>query len=164
MRSFFSKLKNLQVETRFDPLSKKIYSVDASIFEVEPLGVVLPKNKEDLIQTVQIAAEYNIAVIPRGAATGITGGCLGTGLIIDMSKFFNHVLEINIEEEYAICQPGVVQDRLNEALAPFGYCLGPDTSTGNRATLGGMLANNAAGARSLHYGRMVDAIESVDLI
>lgn len=163
MKSFIAKLKNLQGETRFDPLSRKIYSVDASIFEVEPIGVVLPKNKQDLIDTLHIAAEHNIPVIPRGAATGITGGCLGQGLIIDLSKFLDRILEINIEEEYAICEPGVVQDRLNEALSPFGYRLGPDTSTGNRATLGGMLANNSAGARSLYYGRMVDCIDSVEL-
>lgn len=163
MRSFIAQLKNLEGETRFDLLSRKIYSVDASIFEVEPLGVVLPKTKQALIDTLHIAAEYNIPVIPRGAATGITGGCLGTGLIIDHSKFLNRILEINIQEEYAICEPGVVQDRLNEALSPFGYRLGPDTSTGNRATLGGMLANNSAGARSLYYGRMVDCIDSVEL-
>lgn len=163
MRSFIEQLQNLEGETRFDLLSRKVYSVDASIFEVEPTGVFLPKTKQALIDSLQIAAEHSIPVIPRGAATGITGGCLGSGLIIDLSKFLNRILEVNIEEEYAICEPGVVQDRLNEALSPFGYRLGPDTSTGNRATLGGMLANNSAGARSLHYGRMVDCIDSVEL-
>lgn len=163
MRSLIQQLKNTQAEIRFDTLSKKIYSVDASIFEIEPLGIVLPTTKQDLINILKIASEHRIPVIPRGAATGITGGCLGQGLIIDLSKFLNRILEINIEQEYAICEPGVVQDRLNEALSPFGYRLGPDTSTGNRATLGGMLANNAAGARSLYYGRMVDCIESIEL-
>jgi len=164
MEQLFQKLKNkLKGEVRFDPLSRKIYSVDASIFEVEPLGIIIPTDKEDLLTAMRIAAEHNIPITPRGAATGITGSCLGRGLIIDTSQYLNHILEINIEEEYAICEPGVVQDRLNEALSPFGYRLGPDTSTGNRATIAGMLANNSAGARSLRYGRMVDHIDTVEL-
>jgi FAD/FMN-containing dehydrogenase/Fe-S oxidoreductase len=84
-------------------------------------------------------------------------------VIVDLSKYLNRIIEINIDQEYAICEPGVVQDNLNNALASFGYRLGPDTSTGNRATLGGMLANNSAGAHSLHYGRMVDHVEGVEL-
>lgn len=164
MEALATELKqHIRGDIHFDTLSRKIYSVDASIFEIEPLGIVIPKDKQDLIQILQIAAKHRVAAIPRGAATGITGGCLGHGLIIDVSKYLNHILEINIEKEYVVCEPGVVQDRLNDALLPFGYRLGPDTSTGNRATIGGMLANNAAGARSLHYGRMVDQVESVEL-
>jgi len=164
MTTLYETLKqNLQGDVHFDELHKTIYSVDASIFEVKPVGVVLPKNKEDLLLAMCIAAEHHTPVIARGAATGITGGCLGKGLIIDTSKYLNRILEINIDEEYVICEPGVVQDRLNEALAPYDYRLGPDTSTGNRATLGGMLANNAAGSRSLYYGRMIDHVEEVEL-
>lgn len=150
-------------EVRFDSLSRQIYSIDASIYEVEPLGVVIPKTEEDVFQTLKIAQDENVSVIARGAATGITGGCLGKGLIVDVSKYLNQIIEINYQEEYAICEPGVVQDRLNEALSANGYRLGPDTSTGNRATIGGMLANNAAGARSLHYGKMVDHVQAVEL-
>jgi FAD/FMN-containing dehydrogenase/Fe-S oxidoreductase len=155
---------SLKGDVHFDPITKKVYSVDASIFEVEPLGVVLPKNKEDLIQTVRLAKQFNIPLTVRGAATGITGGCLGRGLIIDVSKYLNQIQEINLEKGYVICQPGVVQDALNTKLAPFGFRLGPDTSTGNRATLGGMLGNNAAGSRSLRYGKMVDHVQSVELL
>ncbi len=164
MNECFRELKEtLKSEVRWDSITRKIYSVDASIFEVEPLGVVLPETQEELILTLQIAAKHHVPVIARGAATGITGSCLGRGLIIDISKYLNQIIEINIEEEYAICEPGVVQDRLNEALSPFGYRLGPDTSTGNRATIGGMMANNSAGARSLRYGRMVDHVEMIEL-
>ena len=165
MDKIFKQLKeSISSEVRNDALTRKIYSIDASIYEVEPLGVVLPRTKHDLISTMKIAAEHHIPVIARGAATGITGGCLGKGIILDTSKYLNTIHEINIEKEYAICDPGVVQDKLNEVLSPFGYRLGPDTSTGNRATLGGMLNNNSAGARSLRYGSMLGAIEEVDLV
>lgn len=164
MNALFQALKEaIKGEVHHDSVTCTIYSVDASIYEIKPIGVVIPKDKEDLITTLKIAAEFGIPVTPRGAATGITGSCLGHGLIIDTSKYLNHILEINIEKGYAICEPGVVQDRLNEALAPYGYRLGPDTSTGNRATLGGMLANNSAGARSLFYGCMVDHVTEVEL-
>lgn len=151
-------------EVHFDAIHKHVYSVDASIYEVLPIGIVIPRNKKALLDAIRIAHEYQTPVIARGAATGITGGCLGKALIIDTSKYLNRILEINYEEEYVICEPGVVQDRLNEALSSRGYRLGPDTSTGNRATLGGMLANNAAGARSLLYGTMADHVKAVELI
>jgi len=151
-------------ELRFDAVSKVAYSVDASIYQVEPLGIVIPKTKRDIIAAVKIANQHNVPVIARGAATGITGGCIGHGLIIDTSKYLNKILEVNYDEEYVICEPGVVQDRLNEVLSSQGYRLGPDTSTGNRATIGGMLANNAAGARSLLYGTMADHVEAVELV
>lgn len=165
MQEFEKELRaNIEGELRFDLPSRAIYSVDASIYEVQPLGVALPKSFSDLLSILKIAAAYNVPVVPRGAATGITGGCLGTGLIIDLSKFLNNILEINIKEEYALCEPGVIQDQLNSALASYGYRLGPDTSTGNRATLGGMVANNSAGARSLKYGTMADHLLAVELL
>jgi len=151
-------------EIRFDEISCHVYSVDASIYEIKPIGIVLPRTKEALITAVTIANRHRIPVIARGAATGITGGCLGHGLIIDTSKYLNRILEINIEKGYAICEPGVVQDDLNAAVAAYGLRLGPDTSTGNRATLGGMLANNAAGAHSLLFGQMADHVEEIELI
>src|SRR4051812_3561734 len=105
--------ENISGDVCFDQISRKIYSVDASIYEIEPLGVVLPKNLSELKICVDIARAHAVAVIPRGAATGITGGCLGKGLIIDTSKYLNQILEINFEEEYAVCEPGVIQDQLN---------------------------------------------------
>lgn len=158
-----SLLQNTQAEVYFDAIHKQAYSVDASIYEIEPTGIVIPKSKEDIQQIIHIANEFKISLIPRGAATGITGSCLGYGLIVDTSKYLNRILEINYEEEYVICEPGVVQDELNKALAAKGYRLGPDTSTGNRATVGGMLANNAAGAHSLLYGKMIDHILEVEM-
>ncbi|MFI5343713.1 MAG: FAD-binding and (Fe-S)-binding domain-containing protein, partial [Chlamydiales bacterium] len=133
-------------------------------FEVMPLGIVIPQTKKELARAVEIAHQFHLPVTVRGAATGITGGCLGRGLIIDTSKYLNRILHIDLDKQEALCEPGVIQDELNRQLSPSGYRLGPDTSTGNRATLGGMLANNAAGARSLHFGRMVDQIVSTELI
>ncbi len=164
MSDFLSELKrHAKGELRSDPISRRAYSVDASIYEVEPLAILQPIDNEDVATALAIAAKHNIPLTARGAATGITGGCLGSGLILDLSRHMNQIVSINLEEQYAICQPGVIQDDLNRALAPHGYRLGPDTSTGDRATLGGMLANNAAGARSLRYGSMVDHILEVAL-
>lgn len=165
MKNLEYELKNsIQGEVYFDDITRHVYSVDASIFEIEPLGIVIPKSKQDLQQTIELAAHYHIPLTVRGAATGITGGCLGQGLILDLSKYLNRILAIDIDKQYVICEPGVIQDDLNRALASSGYRLGPDTSTGNRATLGGMLANNAAGARSLRYGKMSDHVKSVELL
>jgi len=151
-------------EIRDDLFTKRAYSVDASIFEIEPVAVATPKDLSDLKRCVEACSKFNTPLIARGAATGITGGCLGRGLIVDLSKYFNHIIEINYDQEYAIVEPGVVQDTLNCALSAKGYRLGPDTSTGDRATIGGMLANNSAGARSLRYGKMADHVEEVELL
>ncbi len=154
---------HLEGEVRFDLMSRRAYAVDASIYEVEPVGVVVPRHRQDLHHAVQLATAEKVPLIARGAATGITGGCIGSGLILDTAQHMNRILEINLEEEWVRCEPGLVQDRLNDALAPDGYRLGPDTSTGNRATIGGMIGNNAAGSRSLRYGKMVDHVLEVEL-
>lgn len=153
----------IQGEVRFDEVTRRAYSVDASIYEVMPLGVVTPKSTNELLAVMAIAKKHRVPIIARGAATGITGGCIGPGIIVDLSKYLRSIIEINVEQEYVICQPGVVQDEFNAAISSQGYRLGPDTSTGNRATIGGMLANNAAGARSLRYGKMVDHVLEVTL-
>lgn len=164
MEDFFKDLKNVrEAEIHFDEIHKRIYSVDASIYEIEPIAIAIPKEKHALVHILKIAKKHQVAVIPRGAGTGLTGGCIGKALIIDLSKYLNKILKINIEEEYVIVEPGLVQDQLNKALAPFGYRLGPDTSTGNRATVGGMLGNNSAGARSLYYGKTIDHVKEVEL-
>ncbi|HRD56238.1 MAG TPA: FAD-binding oxidoreductase, partial [Parachlamydiaceae bacterium] len=163
MNSLIEELKGTEAEIHFDEVHKRIYSVDASIFEIVPIGIAIPKTKDALLQILKIAKKHKIAVIARGAATGIAGGCIGKALIIDLSKYLNNILSLNIEEEYAVVEPGVVQDQLNASLKLFDYRLGPDTSTGNRATIGGMAANDSAGARSLHYGKMDQHLLEVEL-
>ncbi len=165
MDPILSELANQSTcEIRTDQVSRCVYSVDASIYEVKPSAVIIPRTKSDIVKVAQMAFKHNIPLTPRGAATGITGGCLGTGWIVDTSKYLSNILEVNFEQEYAVIEPGVIQDHLNGALSQNNYRLGPDTSTGNRATLGGMVANNAAGARSLRFGKMVDHVQSVELI
>lgn len=164
MNDFLKEFQNTTCEVRLDAISQAIYSVDASIYEIKPKAIVLPKNRADLIAAVKIAYKNDLAITPRGAATGITGACLGNGVILDTSKYLNDILEINIAAKTVSIEPGVIQDHLNEALFSHGYRLGPDTSTGDRATIGGMAANNAAGARSLFYGTMSDAVIEIELV
>lgn len=165
MQALTEKLKRqVDGEVLTDTFSKKIYSTDASIYLVEPLGVFYPKHEEDVLRAVELADQYEVPLIPRGAATGTAGGCLGSGLVIDFSKYMNKILAIDPETKIAVCQPGVVQESLNDAVRPYGLRLGPNTSTGNRATLGGMVAANSAGAHSLRYGMMEDAMVGVELI
>ena len=156
--------KRITGDVRADLFSKNAYAIDASIYQIQPLVIVLPRSTEDVRTTVSIGNKYNIPIIPRGAGTGITGGCLGRAIIVDFSKYMNRILDINYDDEYVICQPGVVQDQLNRELMEAGYRLGPDTSTGNRATIGGMLGNNSSGAHSMRYGKMVDNVLSVELL
>lgn len=151
------------IEALFDPVSLRAWSVDASIFQIEPLGVTFPKTNDEILKTLKIAKELSTPIIPRGAATGISGGCLGLGIVIDVSKYLSKVLEINTKKEWVRVQPGVVLDDLNQLLQEKGYRLGPETSTSNRATLGGMAANNASGASSIRFGQMSDAIMEATL-
>lgn len=145
-------------EFRNDPLSKKIYATDASLFEIDPFGVMIPKSTEALLASVRAVCKQGIAVIPRGAATGVTGGCIGNGVIFDTSKYLNRILSIDPKKRTVTCEPGVVLRDLNKALLPYGLQIGPDTSTENRATIGGMVGNNAAGMYSIRYGNMSEHI------
>ncbi len=152
------------MEWRRDPANRKAYAVDASIFEIEPEAICIPRSTADIVEAVLYAKEHDLPISARGAATGIAGGCLTDGILIDTSQHLDQILEINPDEKWARVQPGVVQDTLNEAVAPHGLRLGPDTSTGNRATIGGMVANNSSGAHSLRWGTMIDHILDVQLV
>ena len=155
-RELQEKLKNnFSGELLLDSVSRRVYSIDASIYMIQPTAVAIPRSKDDLQAIITEAAQLAIPIVPRGAGTGISGGCLGAGIVVDCSHM-RRILEINEEEAWARCEPGVVQDQLNSAVLPLGKCLGPDTSTGSRATIAGMVANNSAGAHSIRYGKMVD--------
>ncbi|MEE9147554.1 MAG: FAD-binding and (Fe-S)-binding domain-containing protein, partial [Candidatus Tectomicrobia bacterium] len=150
--------KQIAGEVRFDAFSKMLYSTDASMYQIEPLGVVIPRHADDVVAALTVAREHGVPVLPRGGGTGLAGQTVGEALIIDMSPSMHQILELNPEEHWAWVQPGVVQDQLNAYLRPHGFLFGPDTSTSNRATLGGMIGNNSAGARSVLYGKTIDHV------
>ncbi|MBI3998405.1 MAG: FAD-binding protein [Armatimonadetes bacterium] len=152
---------SIKGEVRFDPFSRVLYSTDASIYQVLPVGVVLPKDEEDIATTLRLCAEEGIPVLPRGAGTSLAGQSIGRAVVIDCSKYMDRILEVDPGSGSVRVQPGVVQDVLNGALAPHRFRLGPDTATSNRATLGGMIGNNSCGARSIVYGKMVDHVLSL---
>ena len=152
----------LQGEARFDPFSRAVYSTDASNHLIRPLGVVIPKVEEDLFSIVETAARLGVPVIPRGGGTGLAGQTLGPAVIIDCSKHLNRIFAIDSERQEAEVGPGVVYATLNRAAARVGLQFGPDPASGDRATLGGMLANNATGAHSIRYGMSSDNILSID--
>jgi len=149
---------------RFDPISRTLYSTDASIYQIMPLGVVLPRSAEDIAATLRIAREAGVPVLPRGAGTSLAGQAIGRAVILDCSRYMDRILEVDPAARWARVQPGVVQDALNLAASPYGLRLGPDTATSNRATLGGMMGNNSCGARSLVYGKTGDHVQELRVL
>ncbi len=151
-------------EVRFDHFSRVLYSTDASIYQIMPLGVVLPVDAEDVAAALRVCADAGVPVLPRGAGTSLAGQTVGRAVVLDFSRHMNAIMGIDPDRREVRVQPGVVQDELNLALAPVGLRLGPDTATSNRATLGGMIGNNSCGARSIVYGKMVDHVRSLRLL
>ena len=145
-------------EVRFDIVSRALYSTDASVYRIQPLGVVIPKTRSDIVRTLEICRKHRVSVTLRGGGTSQAGQAIGEGIQIDISKYFNRLLEVNAEERWARVEPGIVLDELNAQLAPRGLRFAPDISTASRATLGGMMANNSAGARSVLYGKTIDHV------
>jgi FAD/FMN-containing dehydrogenase/Fe-S oxidoreductase len=156
--------KHIAGEVRFDDTSRHLYATDASHYQVQPLGVVIPKTTDDLNATVQIAADLGIPITARGGGTSLTGQSIGPGVVIDCSKYLHAIGEVDVSGRRVRVQPGVVLDQLNRELARFGLTFGPDVATASRATLGGMIGNNSAGARSVVYGQTVDHIHSLSTI
>jgi FAD/FMN-containing dehydrogenase/Fe-S oxidoreductase len=148
----------IEGEVRFDRLSRALYSTDASVYQIQPAGVVIPRNRDDIVRAVSIAAEFHCPVTLRGGGTSQAGQAIGEGLQIDVSKHCNRILEVNQEGRWARVEPGIVLDELNAQLASLGLRFAPDISTASRATVGGMMANNSAGARSVLYGKTIDHV------
>ena len=140
---------------RFDPMTRLLYSTDASIYQIEPVGVVIPRHKGDVHAVIELANRYNVPLLPRGGGTSLAGQTVGKAIVLDFSPHMNQLLEVNREEMWCRVQPGLVQDELNALVRPHGLLFGPDTSTSNRATVGGMIGDNSAGAHSIAYGLTV---------
>jgi FAD/FMN-containing dehydrogenase len=156
--------RHISGEVRFDSVSRALYSTDASVYQIEPLCVVVPRGREDVVQTVQIATRHGVSITARGGGTSQAGQAIGAGVLIDTSKYLNRVLEVNVTERWARIEPGVVLDELNTQLKPHGLRFAPDISTASRATVGGMIANNSSGARSVLYGKTIDHVLELDVV
>ena len=147
--------RELEGEVLFDAFSRGRYATDASIFQVEPVGVVVPRSDEDALRALEIAADAGVPILPRGGGSSQCGQTVGEALVVDNSKHLNRLLELDAEGRTAWVQPGIVLDQLNAGLRRHGLWFPVDVSTAAQATLGGMTGNNSCGARSLHYGNMV---------
>ncbi len=154
--------KRLEGDVRFDRYSRLLYATDASIYEIEPIGVVLPRHKGDVQAVIEVANRFAVPVLPRGGGTSLAGQTVGHAIVLDFSKYMNRVLEVNREELWCRVQPGLVQDELNAHVKSMGLLFGPDTSTSNRATIGGMIGNNSAGAHSIAYGKTLDHVLEIN--
>jgi len=148
----------LEGEIQTDDLHKTLYATDASVYREIPAGVVFPKSPADLVAIVHFAQKNNLSTIPRTAGTSLAGQCVGTGIVIDFSKHFTEIVEINTQEGWVKVQPGVIRDELNAALKPLGFFFGPNTSTANRCMMGGMVGNNSCGSTSIRYGTTRDKL------
>ncbi|MYK89826.1 MAG: FAD-binding oxidoreductase, partial [Acidobacteria bacterium] len=145
-------------EVRFDAVSRALYSTDASVYQIQPLGAAVVRSREDVLAALECARAHGCSVTARGGGTSQAGQAIGAGLQIDTSKYFNRVLEVNVEERWARVEPGIVLDELNAQLAPHRLRFAPDISTASRATIGGMISNNSSGARSVRYGKTIDHV------
>jgi FAD/FMN-containing dehydrogenase/Fe-S oxidoreductase len=156
--------RELKGEVLFDAFSRGRYSTDASIYQIEPLGVAAPRDKEDVAAALQIAREEGVPVLPRGGGTSQCGQTVARALVLDCSKYMQDVVAFDAEARRVKVQPGVVMERLNARLRPHKLWFPVDVSTGDRATIGGMTANNSCGSRSIRYGNMVHNVRAVDAI
>ncbi len=164
-KQLYSKLRQLISSPVYDDdLSLAMYSSDASIYQIRPACVVCPKNTADIVRVVRFAAHKGMPIHVRGAASGLAGESLGRGIVLDMSRFMNHIIDIDTEGATVTVEPGVVLDVLNRELAKTGRQIGPDPASGSRATIGGMIGNNATGAHSIQYGYISRYIKSLEVV
>lgn len=151
-------------EVRFDEMTRGLYSTDASVYQIEPLGVVFPRDHADVVAAVQVAARHRVPILPRGGGTSLSGQSVARALVLDLSRHMHHILRIDPEQQLARIEAGVVLQQLNTALRPHRLQFGPDVSTASRAALGGMIGNNSAGSHSLIYGKTIDHIKELRVV
>jgi FAD/FMN-containing dehydrogenase/Fe-S oxidoreductase len=145
-------------EVRFDHSSRMLYSTDASNYQIEPVGVVIPKSLDDAHAAVELASSHGVPILPRGGGSSLAGQCVGAALVIDFSKYLSRVLDLDVDARRVTVEPGINLDLLNKQLKPTGLMFGPDPSSSNRATVGGVVGNNSAGAHSILYGMTADHV------
>ncbi len=161
----FEALSNaLSGELKYDTSTLLQYATDASAYREVPLAVALPKTKTDIVTLIIFAKENNLSLIPRAAGTSLAGQVVGNGIVLDISKYWGKIIEINTENQWVKVEPGVILDELNMALKPYGLFFGPETSTSNRCMMAGMVGNNSCGSHSLIYGSTRDHLISLKMI
>ena len=154
----------LDGELYYDQLMRTLYATDASVYKEFPLAVALPKHKGDVQKLIAFANTHGTSLIPRAAGTSLAGQCVGEGIVVDVSKYMNQIIELNEEESWVKVQPGVIRDELNHYLKPYGLFFGPNTSTANRCMIGGMVGNNSCGTTSIVYGSTRDHVLELEVL
>src|ERR1043166_944855 len=148
----------------FDNLTRQLYATDASIYQIEPVGVAFPRSARQASSIIEAAAQAGVSVIPLGAGPSVVGGAIGDGLVIDFARYNREISDLDLARRTVRVGPGVVLDQLNKFLRPHGFCFGPDVATSSRATLGGMIANNSSGAHTPVYGTTADHIKELEVV
>lgn len=156
--------QSLEGELFTDETTRRLYATDASAYREMPMAVAIPKSEHDIIKLIRFASVNKISIIPRTAGTSLAGQVVGAGIVVDVSKHFNNIIEVNTAEKWAIVQPGIVRDDLNQRLKSSGYYFAPETSTSNRAMIGGMIGNNSCGSNSVVYGSTREHLLEVNAI
>ena len=151
-------------DVNFDGASRAMHATDASVYQILPLGVVTPRTREDVVHVVNICRRHGVSITARGGGTSQAGQAIGAGISLDFSRYMNRVLVLDAAGGSVTVEPGIVLDELNALLKPHGQQLPLDLSTSNRATIGGMIANNSAGTRSVIYGKTLDYVESLEVV
>jgi len=157
-------LAGVNCEVAFDNLTRQLYATDASVYQIEPVAVAFPQDTRQAMSIIEAAAHAGLAITPRGAGTGLTGGAIGEGVVIDFSRCNRHIWDLDVEKRTVRVGAGVILDQLNTFLRPHGFCFGPDVATSSRATLGGMIANNSSGAHTPLYGTTADHVVELDVV
>ncbi|WP_282702624.1 FAD-binding and (Fe-S)-binding domain-containing protein [Streptomyces sp. CC219B] len=151
-------------EVGFDVTSRALTTMDASNYRRVPLGVVAPRDADDVAAVLEVCRAHGVPVVPRGGGTSIAGQATGTGVVLDFTRHMNRLLALDPSARTAVVQPGLVLDRLQEAAAPHGLRFGPDPSTHSRCTLGGMIGNNSCGSHSVAWGTTADSVRELDVV
>ena len=154
--------REISGDVLFDPFSTGRYATDASFYQIKPLGVVVPRTMDDALRAMAIARDDGRIVTPRGGGTSQCGQTVNNGIVVDVSKYLNKLISLDIEKRTCVVEPGIVLDDLNRQLKKHGLWFPVDVSTASRATIGGMAGNNSCGGRSLRYGTMRDNTISMD--
>ncbi len=154
----------LRGDVEFDPISRHLYATDGSIFQIEPIGVVSPRDADDVARLVTYASQHGVPLVARGAGSGLAGAALGTGLQVDFTRYMNRILEFAPDGSWVRVEPGVIMGELNQRAKSFGTFFAPNPSSENYCSLGGMIGCNSSGSRSVAYGGTKDHVLALNVV